>query len=166
LKADVARAGYEAALAIRPGTSSRCWGSPGSTFAGDDTAAIAALRTAVAITPRPETPVSCRPEAERILAAAADAATIRVIEQPAGIGAAVDRQIAGFDSITETRPRSLRPAGRGRADPPGCGGARPRGLGGVPPGDLPTASALNRALGSGSVDADPVAHAGASDRGR
>jgi hypothetical protein len=136
-------------------------------FAGDDTAAIAELRKAAAIAPRPETlgllaDLEARTGDAR--GAAADAATIHAIEQLGGASARLfDRQIAGFDldhgDATAAVSDRLVAAAKIRPD---AAGLDLEAWAAFRLGDLSTArTQSDRALATGSVDARVLYHAGA-----
>ena len=167
-RTDVARAAFAAALALRPTNQLALLGTARlDAFAGDDAAAIAELRTAAAIAPRPETlallsDVLARTGDATGAARAAD--TVHVIEQLGGTAAALfDRQILGFDldhgdATAAVRDRAVAAA----AIRPDAAGLDVVAWAAYRLGDLDTARAESaRALATGSVDGRILYHAGA-----
>jgi tetratricopeptide (TPR) repeat protein len=167
-KADVARAGYEAALAMRPSNQLAMLGIARlDAFAGDDASAITELRKAAAIAPRPETLgllADLEARTGDAHAAAADAATIHAIEQLGGAAAQLfDRQIAGFDldhgDATRAVTDRLIAAAKIRPD---AAGLDLEAWALFRLDDVSIARTLSdRALATGSVDARVLYHAGA-----
>jgi tetratricopeptide (TPR) repeat protein len=166
--ADLARSAFDAALAIRPSNQLALLGEARlDAFAGDDAAAIAELRTAAAIAPRPETLGLL----SDLLAATGDATgasnaadTIHVIEQLGGTSAKLfDRQILGFDldhgGATQAVFDRAVAAARIRPD---AAGLDVVAWAAYRLGDLETArSESAKSLASGSIDARVLYHAGA-----
>jgi tetratricopeptide (TPR) repeat protein len=165
---DIARAADEAALSMRPSNQLAMLGIARlDAFGGDDASAIAQLRKAAAIAPRPETLgllVDLLTRTGDAAQASDDAATIHAIEQLGGTAAQLfDRQIAAFDldhgDATQAVSDRLVAAAKIRPDAPGLDLV---GWAAFRLGDLATARAeSDRALASGSVDARILYHAGA-----
>ena len=166
--ADQARASFEAALAIRPTDQLALLGLARlDAFEGHDAASIARLRTAAAITPRPETLALLSDLLARngdVKGAADAAATVRVIEQLGGDAANLfDRQILGFELDHGGAPRPL----LDRAEAAATIRSDAAGLDLVAwaayrLGDQSIAADFSRrARASGSVDARILYHAGA-----
>jgi tetratricopeptide (TPR) repeat protein len=167
-RTDVARAAFAAALGLRPTNQLALVGTARlEAFAGDDTAAIAELRTAAAIAPRPETLALL----SDLLARTGDATgaarardTVHVIEQLGGTAAALfDRQILGFDldhgdATAAVRDRAVAAA----AIRPDAAGLDVVAWAAFRLGDLETARAESaKALATGSIDARILYHGGA-----
>ena len=164
----LARTGFDAALAIRPSNQLALLGEARlDAFAGDDAAAIAELRTAAAIAPRPETLglLSDLLAATGDVTGASNAAnTIHVIEQLGGTSAKLfDRQILGFDLDHRGASRAVLDRAVAAAQiRPDAAGLDVVAWAAFRLGDLATArSESARALASGSVDARILYHAGA-----
>jgi tetratricopeptide (TPR) repeat protein len=166
--ARTARRAFDAALAIRPANQLALLGRARLEAAdGDDAAAIATLERAAAIAPRPETLallVDLRTRTGDPAGAAADAATIGAIERLAGPSAALfDRQLLAFalDHGGAAGPlrAGARAAANARAD---AAGIDLVAWAAYRAGDLDTAARESaRALGTGSIDARILVHAGA-----
>jgi len=164
----LARTAFDAALAIRPSNQLALLGEARlDAFAGDDAAAIAELRTAAAIAPRPETLglLSDLLAATGDVTGASNAAnTIHVIEQLGGTSAKLfDRQILGFDLDHRGASRAVLDRAVAAAQiRPDAAGLDVVAWAAFRLGDLATArSESARALASGSVDARILYHAGA-----
>src|SRR4051812_33760384 len=153
-----ARAGFDAALALRPTNQLALLGRARlEAFGGHDGAAIADLRTAAAIAPRPETLALLGD----LLARAGDAAgardqagTIGVIEQLGGTSAQLfDRQIVGFDlDHGRATPAVLDRATAAAAIRPDAAGLDLVAWAAYRLGDLRTAAAQReRSLATGTV---------------
>jgi tetratricopeptide (TPR) repeat protein len=165
---DVARTAFDAALVLRATNQLALLGKARlDAFASDDAAAIAQLRVAAAIAPRPETLGLL----SDLLAATGDttgaskaADTIQVIEQLGGTSAQLfDRQILGFDldhgDVTQAVVDRALAAAKVRPDAAGLDVAA---WAAFRIGDLTTArDDSGRALATGSVDARILYHAGA-----
>jgi len=165
---DLARTAFDAALAIRPSNQLALLGEARlDAFAGANAAAIAELRTAAAIAPRPET-LGLLAD---LLAATGDATgasnaadTIHVIEQLGGTSAKLfDRQILGFDldhgGATQAVFDRAVAAAQVRPD---AAGLDVVAWAAYRLGDLVTARSESvKALASGSIDARVLYHAGA-----
>jgi tetratricopeptide (TPR) repeat protein len=165
---DIARAAFAAALVLRPTNQLALLGTARlDAFSGDDAAAIAELRTAAAIAPRPETLALLSDLLARTgdaKGAARAAETVHVIEQLGGTAAALfDRQILGFDldhgdATSAVRDRAVAAA----AIRPDAAGLDVVAWSAYRLGDLRMARAQSaKALASGSVDARILYHAGA-----
>ena len=166
--ADLARTAFDAALAIRPSNQLALLGKARlDAFAGDDAAAIAELRTAAAIAPRPETLglLSDLLAATGDVAGASNAAdTIHVIEQLGGTSAKLfDRQILGFDLDHGGRTQAVFDRAVAAAQiRPDAAGLDVVAWAAYRLGDLETArSESASALAGGSIDARVLYHAGA-----
>ena len=167
-RADQARASFEAALAIRPTDQLALLGLARlDAFDGRDAPAIARLRTAAAIAPRPETLALLTDLLVRTgdaKAGADTAATVRAIEALGGTSASLfDRQILGFelDHGGVTRP-VLDRAMTAATVRPDAAGLDVVAWAAYRLGDLATAADFSaRARESGSVDARILYHAGA-----
>jgi len=165
---DIARAADEAALSMRPSNQLAMLGIARlDAFGGDDASAIAQLKKAAAIAPRPETLgllVDLLTRTGDAAQASDDAATIHAIEQLGGTAAQLfDRQIAAFDldhgDATQAVSDRLVAAAKIRPDAPGLDLV---GWAAFRLGDLATARAeSDQALASGPVDARILYHAGA-----
>jgi tetratricopeptide (TPR) repeat protein len=165
---DIARAAFDAALTIRPSNQLALLGKARlDAFAGDDPAAMAELRTAAAIAPRPETLGLL----SDLLAATGDATgasnaadTIHVIEQLGGTSAKLfDRQILGFDLDHggATQPVFDRAVAAAQIRPDAAG-LDVVAWAAYRLGDFETARSKSAsALASGSIDARVLYHAGA-----
>ena len=166
--AETARSAFDAALAIRPTNQLALLGSARlDAAAGNDAAAIAALQTAAAIAPRPET-LGLLAD---LLAATGDAKgaaqaadTIGVIDRLGGTSAKLfDRQILAFDLDHGAATEAVLDRATAAA------GIRPDAAGldlvawaAYRLGDLATArSESGRALATGTIDARILYHAGA-----
>lgn len=165
---DIARAAFDAALAIRSTNQLALLGTARlDAFAGDDAAAIAGLEKAAAIAPRPETLALLSDLLARTgdaKGAARAAGTVHAIEQLGGTAAALfDRQILGFDlDHGAATPAVLERAQAAAAIRPDAAGLDVVAWAAYRLGDLATAhDASSRALASGSVDARVLFHAGA-----
>ena len=163
-----ARAGYAAALAMRPTNQLALLGRARlDAFGGDDAAAISGLRTAAAIAPRPETLGLLADELARtgdVAGAKAEADTIGVIERLGGTSAQLfDRQIIGFDlDHGRATPAVLDRARAAAAIRPDAAGLDAVAWSAFRLGDLATATSESAAaLASGSIDARILYHAGA-----
>jgi tetratricopeptide (TPR) repeat protein len=163
-----ARASFRAALAIRPTDQLALIGLARlDAFDGNDAFAIARLRTAAAIAPRPETLALLTDLLARIgdASGAADlAATVRVIEQLGGTPATLfDRQILGFELDHGGATRAVLDKAIAAATiRPDAAGLDLVAWAAYRLGDLPTAADFSaRARASGTVDARILYHAGA-----
>ena len=165
---DIARAAFDAALTIRPSNQLALLGKARlDAFAGDDAAAIAELRAAAAIAPRPETLGLL----SDLLAATGDATgasnaadTIHVIEQLGGTSAKLfDRQILGFDLDHGGATQAVFDRAVAAAQiRPDAAGLDVVAWAAYRLGDLESArSESARALANGSIDARILYHAGA-----
>jgi tetratricopeptide (TPR) repeat protein len=163
-----ARAAYGAALTARPENQLALLGSARlDAFAERDAAAIATLQEAAAIAPRPETLGLLADLLDRTGDAAGartQAATIGAIERLGGTSAQLfDRQILGFEldhggATAAVRDRLVAAA----AVRPDAAGLDLVAWAAYRLGDLTAARAWSdRALGSGTVDARILLHAGA-----
>jgi tetratricopeptide (TPR) repeat protein len=166
--ATTARTAFEAALAIRPSSQLALLGSARlDAFAGDGASAIAMLQRAAAIAPRPETLALLADLLARsgdAKGAAAQAATIRAIEQLGGTSAQLfDRQILAFELDHGGATRAaLAKAEAAATIRPDAAGLDLVAWAAYRLGDLDTASTWSaKALASGTVDARILAHAGA-----
>ena len=164
----VARAAFDAALAIRPTNQLALLGDARlDAFAGDDTAAITRLRAATAIAPRPETLALLADLLARTgdtTGARRAADTIGVIDRLGGTSAKLfDRQILGFDLDHGLGTRAaLDRAIAAAAIRPDAAGLDTVAWAAYRLGDLTTArSESAKALATGSVDARILYHAGA-----
>ena len=166
--ATVARSAFDAALATRPTNQLALLGKARlDAFAGNTSAAILGLQTAAAIAPRPETLALLSDLLDRSGDAAAArraADTIQVIDQLGGTSAQLfDRQILGFDLDHGLATASqLDRAVAAAAVRPDAAGLDTVAWAAFRVGDLTTARAeSDKALGSGSIDARILYHAGA-----
>lgn len=166
--ADQARASFETALAIRPTDQLALLGLARlDAFDGHDAAAIARLRTAAAIAPRPETLGLLTDLLARtgdVKGAEDAAATVRVIERLGGTAATLfDRQMLAFEldhgAATRTVLDQAIAAARIRPD---AAGLDLVAWAAYRLGDISIATDYStRARGSGIVDARVLYHAGA-----
>jgi hypothetical protein len=163
-----ARTAYADALALRSTNQLALLGRARlEAFAGADTAAIADLRTAAAIAPRPETLGLLADLLARTgdhAGANAQGDTIAVIERLGGTSAQLfDRQIVGFDlDHGRATPAVLQRAQAAADIRPDAAGLDTVAWAAYRLGDLATAKADSaRALASGSIDARILYHAGA-----
>lgn len=163
-----ARTAFADALAIRPTNQLALLGRARlEAFDGADSAAIADLRTAAAIAPRPETLgllADLLQRAGDAAGARAQSDTIRVIERLGGTSAQLfDRQIVGFDldhglATQAVLDRAVAAAAI-RPDAPGLDTVA---WAAYRLGDLATArQRSDAALATGSIDARILYHAGA-----
>ena len=167
-RVDVARRAFDAALAIRPANQLALLGRARlEAFAGDDAAAIADLRAATAIAPRPETLALLTDLLARTgdtTGAARAGDTIRVIEQLGGTAASLfDRQILAFElDHGSATPATLDRAQAAAVVRPDAAGLDLVAWAAYRLGDLATAKEWSdRAVAGGSVDARILYHAGA-----
>jgi tetratricopeptide (TPR) repeat protein len=165
--ASVARAAFDAALAIRPTNQLALLGRARlAAFTGDTAAAIRDLRTATAIAPRPETLALLGDLLARSgdAAGAADAtATIEVIERLGGTSAVLfDRQLLLFDlDHRAVTPDDLARARAAVEVRPDAAGHDLVAWAAFRLGNLAEArQASDRALATGTADARILAHAG------
>jgi len=166
--AATARSAFDAALAMRPANQLALLGSARlDAAAGDDAAAIAQLRTAAAIAPRPETLgllADLLTATGDTKGAAQAADTIGVIDRLGGTSAQLfDRQILAFDldhgAATQAVLDRATAAAKIRPD---AAGLDLVAWAAYRLGDLTTArSESARALATGSIDARILYHAGA-----
>jgi uncharacterized membrane-anchored protein len=163
-----ARTAFDAALAIRPTNQLALLGRARlEAFDGSDAAAIADLRTAAAIAPRPETLALLADLLDRTgdsAGAARQAATIGVIDQLGGTSAQLfDRQILGFDLDHGLATQTvLDRATAAAALRPDAAGLDTVAWAAYQTGDLTTArTQSDAALALGSIDARILYHAGA-----
>jgi tetratricopeptide (TPR) repeat protein len=162
------RRAFDAALAIRPTDQLALLGRARlDAFEGHDPAAIAGLRAAAAITPRPETMGLLSDLLARdgdTVGAARAADTVRFIDKLDGAAARLfDRQIIGFEldhgGITPALLDRAVAAAQARPD---AGGLDTAAWAAYRLGDLTTAASFSvRARAGGSVDARVLYHAGA-----
>ena len=165
--ASMARTAFAAALAIRPSNQLALVGSARlDALVGDDTGAIATLRRAAAIAPRPETLALLGDLLARdgdVKGAASQAATIRFIEQLGGTSAQLfDRQILGFElDHGGANAAVLAKVQAAAAIRPDAAGLDLVAWAAYRLGDLETASTWSdKAIASGTIDARILAHAG------
>ncbi|HEY3165054.1 MAG TPA: tetratricopeptide repeat protein [Candidatus Limnocylindrales bacterium] len=165
---DMAAASFDAALALRPTNQLALLGRARlQAFAGDDAAAIATLRHAAAIAPRPETLallVDILDHTGDADGARRNADTIRVIEQLGGTSAQLfDRQILGFELDHGGATTAVLDRARAAATiRPDAAGLDLVAWAAYRLGDLSAArEASDRALATGSADARILYHAGA-----
>jgi tetratricopeptide (TPR) repeat protein len=163
-----ARAAFAEALGLRPTNQLALLGRARlEAHDGADAAAIADLRTAAAIAPRPETLALLTDLLDRTGDAAgarAQAETIAVIERLGGTTAQLfDRQIIGFDLDHGRATPAVLDRARAAADVrPDAPGLDLVAWAAYRLGDLDTARAESaRAMATGSIDARILYHAGA-----
>jgi hypothetical protein len=166
--ATTARTAYAAALALRPTNQLALLGRARlEAFDGNDAEAIADLRTAAAIAPRPETLAFLADLLERggdSAGADRQAKTIGVIDQLGGTSAQLfDRQILGFDLDHGLATQAvLDRATAAAVVRPDAAGLDTVAWAAYRLGDLSTARAQSdAALALGSIDARILYHAGA-----
>lgn len=165
--ADQARSAFVAALEIRPTDQLGLLGLARlAAFVGDDATAIARLRTAAAIVPRPETLALLTDLLARsgdVKGAANAAATVRVIEQLGGAAATLfDRQILGFELDHGGATQAIFDRAKAAAAiRPDAAGLDLVAWAAYRVGDLSAAADFSsRARASGSVDARILYHSG------
>lgn len=166
--ATLARTSFAAALALRPGNQLALLGTARlQAYEGDPAGAIATLRKAAAIAPRPETLALLSDLLARTgdaTGARQQAATIRVIEQLGGTSAQLfDRQVLAFeldhDGAIRDALAKATAAAEIRSD---AAGLDVVAWASFRLGDLDGAARMSaRALATGSVDARILYHAGA-----
>jgi tetratricopeptide (TPR) repeat protein len=166
--AATAKTAYDDALATRSTNQLALLGRARlEAFGGADTAAIADLRTAAAIAPRPETLGLLADLLDRIgdhAGATQQADTIGVIERLGGTSALLfDRQIVGFDLDHGRATPTVLGRARAAADiRPDAAGLDTVAWAAYRLGDLAAARTESaRALASGSIDARILYHAAA-----
>jgi tetratricopeptide (TPR) repeat protein len=171
--AAAARTAFAAALAIRPSNQLALLGSARLAAAsGHDAEAIAMLRTAAAIAPRPETLALLGDLLARDgdpKGAAAQAATVRAIEQLGGTSAQLfDRQLLAFELDHGGASRSVLDRAIAAATiRPDAAGLDLVAWAADRVGDPATARTWSdRALATGTVDARILLHAGVIAIGR
>jgi tetratricopeptide (TPR) repeat protein len=163
-----ARASFDAALELRPGNQLALLGRARlEAFAGDDAAAIATLREAAAVAPRPETLALLsdllarageRKEAREL------AETIEVVDQLGGTSAKLfDRQVLAFLVDHDRASAGILVRVRASAETrPDAAGIDLVAWAAFRLGDLDgAAKAAERALATGTIDARILYHAGA-----
>ena len=166
--AATARTAFDAALAIRPSNQLALMGSARLAAAsGDDAAAIATLRKAAAIAPRPETLALLTDLLARdgdAKGAAAQTATIRAIEQLGGTSARLfDRQLLAFELDHGGASQAVLAKARAAAAiRPDAAGLDVVAWAAYRLGDEKTARTFSdRALATGTADGRILLHAGA-----
>jgi tetratricopeptide (TPR) repeat protein len=167
-RVDLARAAFDAALAIRPINQLALLGRARlDAFAGDAAAALAGLQAAAAIAPRPETlallaDLLARTDDATGAARATD--TVHAIEHLGGTAATLfDRQILLFDlDHGGATAASLDRAKAAAAIRPDAAGLDVVAWAAYRLGDLETAGARSgEAMATGTIDARILYHAGA-----
>jgi tetratricopeptide (TPR) repeat protein len=166
--AATARTAFDAALAIRPSNQLALLGSARlAAAAGDDATAIATLQKAAAIAPRPETLALLTDLLARdgdAKGAAAQAATVRAIEQLGGTSAKLfDRQLLGFELDHGGASQAVLDKAKAAAMiRPDAAGLDVVAWAAYRVGDQATATTYSdRAIATGTADARILLHAGA-----